>query len=612
MSLNTDNYNFLKASEPQGVNDYSPYVDKKFQNIQDINSGVYINNGLSLVNFDLSSIYNSSVFSDSADSFLAIPIITAAVHTRNDTGATLAPPTAGAGLVSLKSNYQHLVHQVELSGNGKTLMPIQPFISAFNHFKLLSQVSATDLKTASTTWGMSEILDPCNSIQWLTRAATLANGNANTGPQCGVGLCNNQPYNGTSAALGFQTAMGVNQNAGCVNEALQRRISRIVDIQNNKFNNLYGAPTANAQPTILNAAQLSTEFRPFYTTSNNYMYWYDIAIIPMKLLCDVMDKIGLTKKIDLKLRLYLNTGTIQVPVTVGSAGATADNSQYGVPVNTTFNATCPFTVNLLPATAANGGLNYAAGASTITAGCFVAKVPSNNISVTGGSVNLSTNSSAHPMPACRFYYSQITLSPAFAEQYILENRNKLVIYENVYFNTFNAIGSGSTFSGLVQSGIRNPIGLLIIPLISSSCGVVTTAGAAQLGFSQYASPYDTCPASSSPCSLTNLSVTLGNKNVLSGNNLFYTFENFMEQVSLAQTIVNEVSMNVGAIDQKWWEYNRYYYVDLARSKEADKATDRNLTMSFTNNSSVPIDVITFIIYLDKVVIDVETGIVKKE
>ena len=514
MSLNTDNYNFLKASQPQGVDDYSPYVDKQFQNIGDINSGVYTNNGLSLVTWDLTSIYNSSVFSDTADSYLAVPIITSAVHSKPD-GTVLVAPTAGASLLSLKSNYQHLVHQVEVAGNGKTLSPIQPFVSAFNHFKLLSQVSATDLKTASTTWGMSEIPDSANSVQWYTRAALApTTGQASTVAQPGVGLCNNVPYSGTSASLGFQCAMGASQNSNCVNEALQRRISRMVDTKNNSYNNLYGAPVTNQQPTILSSNQLLQEFRPFYTVVNNYMYWYDVAIIPMKLLCDCMDKIGLVKKIDLKLKVYFNTGTIQVPVTLPALATDASKPQYGVPSNSTFSATCPFTVILLPAAAASGGLAYvdpATSATVITAGCFIAKVPSNSLSVGTGSVNLGTNASSHPMPSCRFYYSQITLSPAFAEQYVLENRNKMIIYENILFNQFNAIPAGGTFSGLVQSGLRNPLGLLIVPLISSACPVTTAAGSATLGFSQYASPYDTCPATASPCSLINLAVTLGNK-----------------------------------------------------------------------------------------------------
>ena len=55
----TDNYEYNRSMEPQSENQYSPYTDKQYNSyINDINSGVYQNNGLSLVQFDLSSIYN--------------------------------------------------------------------------------------------------------------------------------------------------------------------------------------------------------------------------------------------------------------------------------------------------------------------------------------------------------------------------------------------------------------------------------------------------------------------------------------------------------------------------------------------------------------------------
>jgi hypothetical protein len=57
--------------------------------------------------------------------------------------------------------------------------------------------------------------------------------------------------------------------------------------------------------------------------------------------------------------------------------------------------------------------------------------------------------------------------------------------------------------------------------------------------------------------------------------------------------------------------NRVYFIDLARSREADKSMPRNLNISFSNNTLVPIDVMVFTLYLDKVVIDIETGIVTK-
>ena len=56
----SDNYEFEKAMQSQATDDYSPYVDKQSNGyINDINNGVYTNNSLTLVNFDLGQIYNS-------------------------------------------------------------------------------------------------------------------------------------------------------------------------------------------------------------------------------------------------------------------------------------------------------------------------------------------------------------------------------------------------------------------------------------------------------------------------------------------------------------------------------------------------------------------------
>jgi hypothetical protein len=59
----SDNYEFLKTNEAQDATDYSPYVDKQYNNyINDINNGVYTNNSLTLVHFDLGQIDNSQKF----------------------------------------------------------------------------------------------------------------------------------------------------------------------------------------------------------------------------------------------------------------------------------------------------------------------------------------------------------------------------------------------------------------------------------------------------------------------------------------------------------------------------------------------------------------------
>jgi hypothetical protein len=167
---------------------------------------------------------------------------------------------------------------------------------------------------------------------------------------------------------------------------------------------------------------------------------------------------------------------------------------------------------------------------------------------------------------------------------------------------------------LVQSGIKNPLGILIVPFISSGQNRLSngaaSGGQTTLGFSQYQSPFDTAPATNAPLSLTNLQVSLGGTSVLDSSSLYYTFESWLEQVSIAETIVPEMGLAQGILSQKDWEsLYRLYYVSLARGTEADKATMRNLSISFTNNSAVAIDILVFTFYLNRGVVNVETGLI---
>ena len=251
----------------------------------------------------------------------------------------------------------------------------------------------------------------------------------------------------------------------------------------------------------------------------------------------------------------------------------------------------------------------------ITAGLFISKPPSSF-----GSISVALPAlSSHPMAACRCYYSIVQLEPSRALAYIEANTSKEIIYENFLYNAYNNIPSGGTFSQLIQSGIKNPIGICIIPLISAQnsfpatklTGDAGTTYSTVLGFSQYQSPYDTCPATYSPISLTNLQVQLGGVNVLN-TSLFYTYENYLEQVSLAESLTSaDIGISAGIISPSWWEANRVYWIDLARGQEADKATTRNLNISFQNNSNVAIDLLVYTVYLDRFVLNCETGQVRK-
>lgn len=583
----TDNYEFNKSMEPQSEGQYSPYTDKQFNSyINDINSGVYTNNGLTLVQFDLSSIYNSTKFTDVSDAFVVLPITMVAACSTATANGLIAPVAGNVNLLSMKNNFIHLIHQADLTIQGKQVEDAQPFVNIAKHFQMLSEMSVGDLATIGYSLGISD-LDSAKSKVYngsTTASVTTKSGN---------GMTNNRPFvdTATVGGLGDNITCTANQYANINNSGLQKRLGRYVDTTAANVNGMFGTTEA----FISNLQALQNDYTPTYQVLNtNYMVWTDYAIIRLSTIFESLSSIGLTRKADLFLRLYVNTGTLNV--TVSSPGLATVG--YSITTtNNTFNNTCPFTVNYLNAAAASGGTPLTT--VNITAGLYIAKPPATSFN----SVNLALSGAVHVMPACRIYYSQVTIQPALAEEYILTNRAKKCIYRTVLTNQYNNIsGNGGNFNQLVSSGVVHPTGILIVPYVSSK---------ATFSFGDFAwkSPFDTVPGDSHPLSLTNLQVNVGGQNVLQST-LNYNYENFLEQIVYAEQLTSaDFGVTTGLFSAAWWNSNRYYYVNIERSNLTDKLQPRSINVSFTNNNNVPIDVLIFTFKSNQLTIDVETGLV---
>lgn len=585
----TDNYEYTKSNEAQTEGMYSPYTDKQYNNyVNDINSGVYTNNGLSLVQFDLSSIYNSSKFMDCGDLFLVMPItMVAAFSTGANNGTLVAPAEGNVNLLSMKNNFIHLIHQAELSINGKTAEDSQPFINIAKHFQMLSEMSTGDLKTVGYSLGMSDV------DNWKSKVYNAATSTAIVSTKSGNGMTNNRPFT-TDTVVGGATdsiTSTAKQFARVANTGIQKRLGRYIDASGGGSDNgIFGATTA----TISSADQLNKDYTPTYQVVNtNYMVWYDYAVVKLSTVFESLNSIGLTRKADIFMRLYVNTGTLNVKVvspgltTVGYSITTDQNS---------FNNTCPFTVNYLNAIPANGGIPLTV--ANITAGLYLAKPPATSFN----QVNLQLSQASHPLPACRIYYSQITIQPDLALDYISNNRAKTCIFRSILTNQYNNIASGGNFNQLISSGVVHPTGILIVPYVSSQASF-------SLGDFAWKSPFDTAPADAHPLSLTSLQVTIGGQNVLQSV-LNYNYENFLEQLMYAEQLTSaDFGITTGLFDASYWNYNRFYWVNVERSNITDKLQPRNLNISFTNNNNVPIDVLVFTFKSNQLTLDVETGIV---
>jgi hypothetical protein len=293
------------------------------------------------------------------------------------------------------------------------------------------------------------------------------------------------------------------------------------------------------------------------------------------------------------MRLWVNTGTVNV--NVGSV-TTALNYSL-LPSNNSFSNTCPFMINYL---GFDGTIGVPAATDNIVAGIYIGKPPVTSYA----GVNLANSNASHPLLNCRLYYSQIVVDPQKSIKYVEQNRNKKVVYRTFVSNIYNNIGGGNAFNSLINSGIVHPTGVLIVPFLGAN-------SASGFGDYQWKSPFDSCPATTSPCSITNLQVAIGGQNILQSN-LFYNYEHFISQVNVAESLTSsDIGLSTGLFNQKYWESSRWYFVNVERSQAADKLQPRNVNISFNNNSSVPIDVMVFIFYSDEFVIDVETGIITK-
>jgi len=506
----SDNYEFEKSSRPQDIDDYSPYTDKQYNGfINDLNSGVYTNTSLSLVQFDLGQIYNSQKFTDTNDLFLVMPITMVAAFSTGT--AAVAPANGNSQLLTMKSNFINLLHQADLQINGKTVESTQAFVNVAKNFQMLSEMSVNDLATIGYTLDLGDTLDNPRSAVWCGSTAAQ-----------GVGFTNNV-ISGARLPSSFQTQI----NKGTANDAIISRLNRYTDSSTNY----------NGLTTIMNLTNLKNECKRTYEIlATNYMVWYDYAVIKLSTLFESLGNIGLVRKFDCTIRLWVNTGIANITVANPNLTTTTYTTSASA---STFTNTCPFTVNHLPFTSAAGGIPL--NTTNIVAGLFINKPPSTSIA----GINLSTSAASHPMQCCRIYYSQIQLEPTKALTYVNENRNKKVVYRTILTNQYNNTSSGGNFNQLINSGVIHPTGILICPFVSS-----TVAGLADFAWK---SPFDSAPSTGHPVSLTNLQVSVGGVNQLQST-LYYTFENFIEQRALAEQLTSsDIGITTGLFNQSWWE-----------------------------------------------------------
>jgi hypothetical protein len=596
-----DSYDFIKSSTPQGVEMHKPYTSKQFNYINDINNGVYANTSQTLLQYDLTSIFNSAYATNVSDHYLIIPTVTTMALTNgaNVANATVLPNANSYAAVCLKTGTNSLVHSADLQIDGKTIVQIQPFTNIIQGINLASSLSVDDLKLHGQLKGYPKSgLDNPNSQAY--KPTGLYGGAA---PYfSSPGIVNNTTYSAgdTAGLVSDQNVVGP-QFFQVGNTAIQEKVEQITDLTS------AATLTGNGLNGIQNSQTLGYELQPYTTivqtsSGSSVRVWYNYQYIRLGDIFPVMDNIGITRRFSAVLRLYVNTGVVSVGAILGAAGV--NPALVFRPQFSTFTNTCPVMINNLGATQAGAG--YSDNAFTdITVGFFIGTVPNYTITTFGGTANGSTPGSINfgGVPASqinntRYYYSSILIDSLKYADYLASNQSKTIVSKSFLYNNFTGITAGSSWSQLVQSGVKNIRAVMVIPLLASSIN----------NFSQYQSPFDPCGGSAcgGPFSLINFNVSVGGVQQLS-TNLNYTFEDFVEQISIFnKSSNNEYGVESGLISYEHWLSNRFYLVNV-RSTADDDLSPRNIVVQLTNNNLTPIDVIIYTLYEEEHVTNVATG-----
>jgi hypothetical protein len=214
----------------------------------------------------------------------------------------------------------------------------------------------------------------------------------------------------------------------------------------------------------------------------------------------------------------------------------------------------------------------------------------------------------HAMNSCRIYAPIIDMEPSLITKYLTQFKTQGIKYRDVLQFVYPGVSSGQTFTYQLANGVTNAKRLIIMPFYNNSAAISLVAPTSALIYEPL-SPFDSAPATVAPMScLRSFNVLISNMNVFQ-RNIDYSFENFLEEMSVANSINGglDTGLTSGLIGFREWSQNyRYYVVDLSRRLAGDN-TPKSVTIMGTNASESPVDYYCFIEYERNLELDVESG-----
>lgn len=543
------------------------FIKKDFLSILDNQNGSYSGNQCVI---DTSQLSNSNRYMSYREAYLQIPMVMTLTGDAVNLG--FAPATAATSCdyaCGLKNWFGSVIHSIQVDWNSITVIQQTNFQGIYNTFRLMTSLSVNDIITQGSSIGFF----PDDALAVVFNAAASVNG---------VGTCFTQNATPTTVVTGTFNSY----NTG--NVGMIKRQQYI-----NYDPSGLTAPASDAFSTLLSLQNVAQIYKSHIFSKTNdgaaargEVQWAINGIVKLKHIANLFEKMPLLKGTFLKLTLQLNNSV----VSFSSAGTGGNLTITSVQVGS--GGVSP--LQIASAAAGNGSVAaFPAGAYTLSL-AVGASVLTTQTAVTGVTSSPMARNITLNVPAYSF-------SPPYEMAYIASPIKKLV-YEDIYNYQILNVPAAGLFNNLITNGLSNLVKCAVFPFFTT---------AANGGTNPLTSPFDAagCGPTSPLCLLSQFQVVVSGANVLY-NTQKYSYQQFMEQLVGANGINGDEvdGLTSGLIGQLDFEtaYN-YYYVNVSRVLEGDKAVPRSVSVQGQNMSGKAIDLIVFLVYEQSLSIDILSG-----
>lgn len=555
--------NLYERSNAPGK-DPNVFLKKQWIQISDQQNGVYRANQSQIVT---SSIANDSRYASYRDAFIAMPL----VYSLSGDGVpdTTAAATSMDYSLGYKNGFLQMIHSIQVSLGGSTIVQQTSFANIWNHFKLMTTLSYGDVLSMGASIGFFPD-DP------------LSIGFANAATTDGMGTCNNRNAFAATAVTGAYNSYNeynqgllkrqqyINYDPDGVTSAGQAAFSSLLSA--NACNNIYKSYVfKKANSGAVGVTQIAV-----------------MAILPLRQLHSFFDNMPLCKGVNMTITMTLNQ--TQVSVTTGAA------KQLTL-TNVTSQSSGTNPLMIASATASNGSVACIAS-KNIRASVFVGNQVQWGQQVTDG-CDAASPFTSQVMLNVPVY----TLDPVIEQAY-MSSPIKRVMYTDIAQYLIQNISPNAQFNSIVtnsQAGLKS---VLCVPYF-------TTTSAACAGVSPLLSPFDTAGATTSPlCLLNNFNVKISGDNALLDNAL-YTYQTFLEHMYGCNSYSAGHTYGMGGdglISQLDFETAYcFHYVNVSRMPAMELSVGKSVQLLGVNQSAKAIDLYVFTEFGCSIDLDVLKG-----